>query len=404
MPAIYSTPELGPEELRAIQMLENLKTRIRAATGSDGLTRRWLGPLRRNLAARHIQGSNSIEGIDVSMDDAHELVVGEEPIDEKSEAWLALQGYKRAMTLVLQMAEDPTFVHSEANLKALHYMMLEHDMSKRPGRWRVGSVFVLNEESEKVVYEGPDFELVPGLVAELISRLSSEKDLPGVVQAAMAHLNLAMIHPFKDGNGRMARCLQSLVLARTGTLSPVFLSIEEYLGAFTLDYYNALAGTGLGVWNPTRDARAWVRFCLSAHYFQGSRIALRIKTVHEAWQRIEAAVTALGLPDRSISPLIEAFLGRKLRNLSYRNETEVSEQVATADLGKLVAAGFLLPKGERRGRTYERGPRLQKMREETRFHVDFPHPFERPDEAEVFSAQGLQREAMQGTLFTASAE
>ena len=50
--------------------------------------------------------------------------------------------------------------------------------------------------------------------------------LIGQIQAGMAHLNLVMIHPFRDGNGRMARCLQSLVLARGGILNPVFISIE----------------------------------------------------------------------------------------------------------------------------------------------------------------------------------
>ncbi len=43
-------------------------------------------------------------------------------------------------------------------------------------------------------------------------------------------LNLVLIHPFRDGNGRMARCLQTLVLAREGMVSPIFASIEEYLG------------------------------------------------------------------------------------------------------------------------------------------------------------------------------
>ena len=42
----------------------------------------------------------------------------------------------------------------------------------------------------------------------------------------MVHLNLVMIHLFRDGNGRMARCLQSLVLAAEGTLAPVFMSVE----------------------------------------------------------------------------------------------------------------------------------------------------------------------------------
>ncbi|GAB2822248.1 hypothetical protein GCM10027022_10850 [Alpinimonas psychrophila] len=72
------------------------------------------------------------------------------------------------------------------------------------------------------------------------------------VPALMAHLNLVMIHPFRDGNGRMARCLQSLILAAEGVLSPVFMSVEEYLGNNTQDYYRMLAevcgGTGLN-WN-----------------------------------------------------------------------------------------------------------------------------------------------------------
>jgi len=84
----------------------------------------------------------------------------------------------------------------------------------------------------------------------------------------MAHLNLVMIHPFRDGNGRMARCLQSLVLARGGVLSPMFMSIEEYLGRNTHNYYNVLAQVGGGSWQPERDTRPWIRFILTAHLRQ----------------------------------------------------------------------------------------------------------------------------------------
>jgi Fic family protein len=58
-------------------------------------------------------------------------------------------------------------------------------------------------------------------------------DAPVVVRAAMAHLHLVSVHPFGDGNGRIARIVQSLVLAREGLLSPEFASIEEYLGKHT---------------------------------------------------------------------------------------------------------------------------------------------------------------------------
>jgi len=59
---------------------------------------------------------------------------------------------------------------------------------------------------------------VPGLVEELCTELTeADQDAKNrMIRAAMAHLNLVMIHPFGDGNGRMARCLQTLVLARGG--------------------------------------------------------------------------------------------------------------------------------------------------------------------------------------------
>lgn len=69
----------------------------------------------------------------------------------------------------------------------------------------------------------------------------------------MAHLNLALIHPFSDGNGRMARCLQSLVLAGEGIISPEFASIEEYLGRHIGAYYAVLNGIAQGRWTPARE-------------------------------------------------------------------------------------------------------------------------------------------------------
>lgn len=74
----------------------------------------------------------------------------------------------------------------------------------------------------------------------------------------MAHLNLVMIHPFRDGNGRMARALQTLVLSREAIVEPTFSSIEEWLGHNADDYYNVLAVTGRGRWQPDGSAHLWI--------------------------------------------------------------------------------------------------------------------------------------------------
>ena len=133
-----------------------------------------------------------------------------------------------------------------------------------------------------------------------------------VVAAAMAHLNLTMIHPFKDGNGRMARALQTLVLAREGVVHPLFSSIEEWLGRNTQDYYDVLAGVGQGAWNPANDALPWVRFCLKAHYQQAATVIRRHEEYEALFASIETLVERHRLNERMAVPLFNAALGMQL--------------------------------------------------------------------------------------------
>lgn len=313
-----------------------------------------------------MQGSNSIEGYDVTIDDAIAVGLGEDPLDADTEAVAAVQGYQQAMTYVLQLANDPHFKYSADLVRGLHFMMLHYDLAKNPGRWRPGPIYVRDDEKKKVVYEGPSADIVPDLADELVQRLNAESDEPAVVSAAMGHLNLVMIHPFSDGNGRMARCLQTLTLARAGTLAPQFSSIEEYLGKNTRAYYDVLAQVGGGNWQPARDARPWIRFCITAHFQQATTLLRRAREIERLWDFLEEEIRAADVPARLIYALADAAVGWRVRNATYRPVAEVSDQLATRDLGLAVKAGLLVPKGERRGRYYERSPRLAEIRLKTR--------------------------------------
>ena len=221
---LFKTDKLTQAEKDVIGRVEEARKVLKYNLATP---RKWRGLLRRNTLARAVRGSNSIEGYNVTAEDAIAAVEGEEPLDADREAWLAVTGYRMAMTFVLQLTKDPNFVYSEGFLRSLHFMMLQHDLSKNPGNWRKGTVYVRDESKNEIVYEGPDVEIVAGLIDELIEYLNDEDDCPhALVKGAMAHLNLAMIHPFSDGNGRMARCLQTLVLGRKGILEPEFSSIE----------------------------------------------------------------------------------------------------------------------------------------------------------------------------------
>jgi Fic family protein len=308
----------------------------------------------------------------VSLDDAVAAVAGEEPHDAAAEAWMAVSAYRDAMTYVIQLAEDPHFDYTRSLVRSLHYMMLKHDLDKSPGRWRHGPVYVLDERNREIVYTGPDAMQVPNLMGELTHQLRSSSEEPAMVRAAMAHLNFVMIHPFRDGNGRMARCIQTLVLAREGIVAPPFWSIEEYLGVNTDAYYQVLAEVGAGSWHPERDARPWVRFVLTAHYIQAQTAIRRAQEAERRWDVVSGEVEWRGLPERAAAAVFNAAMGFRLRNATYREAAAVTDAVAGRDLRAIVEAELLVSVGERRGRFYVASARLKALEASIRQHPRTP--------------------------------
>src|SRR6202142_2110713 len=371
---LFEAPKLDDPELEVVARTEDLQRNLKYAVQTP---KRWPGLLRRALFARAIRASNSIEGFNVTVEDAIAAVEGDEPAEAATTDWLAVRGYRSAMTYVLQLAEDPHFRHSTDLIRSLHFMMLEYDLSKHPGRWRPGPIQVVDETKKEVVYKAPDAELVAGLMEELAISLNQPEPTASVVRAAMGHLNFVMIHPFSDGNGRMARCLQSLVLARAGTLAPEFSSIEEYLGRNTREYYDVLMTVGAGSWSPRRDARPWVRFCLTAHFRQATTILRRTREMQQTWDALEVEVRKRNLPERTILVLSDAASGLRVRNAAYRNVADISDQVATKDLKRLVDCGLLIASGDRKGRTYQAGELVKEIRARFEEPKRIPDPFAR---------------------------
>ena len=168
---IFKTPSLTETDIKIISDIEALKTKLRYNLANS--PRRWFGLLRRTTLARNVSASNSIEGYNISREDALAAVEGVEPIgSEQDEAFRANKAYQLAMTYVLQLATDIDFSYSTDLIKSLHYMMLEYDLTKNPGKWRPGSINVYDEAKKEVVYEAPDADIAPGLVSELVQSLN----------------------------------------------------------------------------------------------------------------------------------------------------------------------------------------------------------------------------------------
>lgn len=375
---IFRTPELPAQYLQIIEIISDLRDKLRFAT-SDSL-HRWRGFLARMSYARVIHGSNTMEGVNATFDDAVAAVDNEPPGSPTDDNWLALTGHRDAMDYIIQLSKEPSFAYNEGTLLGLHFMMMKHDLSKYPGRYRPGPIHVTNTQTKQIVYEGPEADDVPELMSAFIESLNRESNQHAIVKGAMAHLNLTMIHPFKDGNGRMARAVQTFVLAREGILDPRFSSIEEYVGRNVQDYYAVLSEVGQGAWHPENNAMPWLKFCLRAHFYQAQTLLKRVQETEALWNILETEIIRRNLPTRAINALMEAATpGRRVRNPVYRKDLDISPQVAKKDLKQLVDSGLLSPKGERRGRTYVATEYLTALWKSCRSRKPIDDPFnERP--------------------------
>jgi len=342
---LLPTPEPPPGLTASLDELDELRRTLGRESHRPS---RWMGTLRRLVQATSVESSTAIEGFHVSAEDALALVGGEEQADPTDVDRMAVACYGRAMDHVAVMSGDPAFRWLDRVILDLHFEACYFQPRESPGLWRGGSIGITASDGS-LIYVGPDAQDVPTLMAETVAWLQEgDLDAHVVVRAAMAHLHVVSIHPFRDGNGRISRILQSLVLAREGLVSTEFGSIEEYLGENTHAYYAALQEAHGERYQPDRDVTGWVAFCVEAHLEQARRRLAQIESARARWSFLEDLAQRRGWPERLVIALEQSLVGGSNRTL-YGREAEVSPATASTDFRRLIDAGLLVQRG--RGRT-----------------------------------------------------
>jgi DNA-binding transcriptional ArsR family regulator len=347
---IFETPAINQTLARQLKALDELRGQLgeQAAAGSV-----WLGGLRRKWRARAASSSIEIEGYRVTPAGVETAIMntdgGAGALDVDR---MALACYARAMDHVGVMSGDSSFEWVQRVVLDLHFDACYFQKDKHPGRYRRGPVVVTGSAGGRAAYTGPPHSQLESLMAETMSWL--ELDEPSthvVVRAAMAHLHVVSIHPFEDGNGRVSRIVQSLVLAREGLLAPEFLSIEEYLRDNTPAYYAALGEVQGGSYRPERDATSWVQFCLKAHLEQAQRRLRQLAEAGLRWSYLERLVERRGWPERLVIALEQSLFAGADR-AGYIAEADVSAPTASNDFRRLLDAGLINRRGRGRNTRY----------------------------------------------------
>ncbi|MGC9535535.1 Fic family protein [Streptomyces sp. UG1] len=377
---LYRTPDLDPKDREVLESIDKMRHELRHQVLQTPI--KWTAGLRKTLTAEAIAGSNTIEGYKVDSVDAEDLIDGELEVGTSEENKAETLAYQHAMTYVQSLHDVADFTYSKSLLNALHWMLQgHHHPRKLAGQWRKSGVWI-NEPGRpnEAAYVAPDADRLPALMDELVAWLNDgDPDAHVLVRAAMAHLNLVKIHPWADGNGRMSRSLQTLLIARGGVLAPEFSSIESWLGApvNTWEYYKILSRVGGKEWTPDRDTAPWIRFNLLAYHQQSQSVRHRITRSNRCWIDLTEYAERHGIDERQVTALHDAAVSGRVRRARYQRAENLSNQQAVRDVRALTEAGLLEAVGNTKARFYVPGPDFPAaVLEATRQPIRLVDPYE----------------------------
>lgn len=355
---LFPTPDLTAADIHVLTDVDRMRAGLRHELQAE--PGKWAGGLRKFLTADAVAASNSIEGFRVSTVDVEDLIAGERDVEVSEENKAETLAYERMMTYIQTLHDVDDFAYSNGFLNALHWILQGHRHTERrpSGQWRRGPVYVTDARDPSIAaYTAPDADQVPALMGELADWLNSDDDTHLLVRAAMAHLHLVSIHPWADGNGRMSRSLQTLMIAREGVLAAEFSSIEAWLGrpGNTWEYDQVLGRRG-STYQPDQDVSEWIRFNLTAYHQQAQTVHARWVRSGTVWAMLEEYVAGIRLDERVVSALHDVAMSGRVRRTRYEQAEGLSLQQAQRDLRDLVALGVLEPVGRTRARFYTAGP------------------------------------------------
>ncbi len=286
-----------------------------------------LASLRETARVASIHHSTMIEGNLLTAPQVREVLQGAHfPGRERDEA--EVRNYYRALEWVEDRAATGVRL-TEADLRRLHG--LAYHGRNRASPYRDGQNVIRESGTRKIVYMPPEARDVPVLMSDLTGWIGAgieQRGLPVPVIAALAHYQLATIHPWFDGNGRTARLLATLILHMAGYGLEGIYSLDAYYAEELGAYYRSLA---VGPSHNYHEGRAEADLTAFVDYF--------CRGMAEAFTKVRAAATAADArPGPDLSRLLRVLDPRQRRVL------ELFQTSGTASTAEIAAQLSLSPR------------------------------------------------------------
>jgi len=282
------------------------------------------------LANAH--ASTSIEGNTLTIDDVNKLAEGGEVLKTRKE--------KQEVLNYLSALDDlenwsPNGILDTKHLLRCHQQITKDVLDNKnwEGQLRHHKVIVGNQKTGEIAFIPPQWEEVPQMIEQFLFWLNAKKDIHPIIESGITHYQLAKIHPFYDGNGRVARFAAYWTLVKRKFDERRVLNPDEYYNKDRKNYYEALKTVD----PQTQDMTRWLEY-----FAQGIAVSAQ-EVKQKVWELSDGARGKYQTARRQteLTPRqskIVAYINQhdSIANSQTQKLLGVSRQMATKELANLV--------------------------------------------------------------------
>ncbi len=226
------------------------------------------------------------------------------------------------------------------------------------GNWRtdeLGAMQVVSGRPGKVMvhYEAPPADRLPKEMKAFLNWFNSPVGGDGIIRAGIAHFWFITLHPFDDGNGRIARAITDMAMAQDEQTSRRAYSLSFQISASRKAYYGVLEEAQ----KSRKDITGWLAWFLETveQGMRNSRELARLTIMKADFWKRHSGLNINNRQRKALNKLLDAGpdgFGEGLSNKKYVSMTKASSATATRDLKALVDAGILVQSGGGRSVRY----------------------------------------------------
>ncbi len=247
----------------------------------------WEAKFRKEATERFVHHGTHLEGNPLSEDEVRDVLDGQQVMARDRDIQEVLN-YRNVLKFIGDIATQVGTAGSyQINIEIIlqiHRLTTDRILPEdSSGQFRLRQVVVKNSKTGQISYTPPPAVEVPYLIEDVVNWINSSeaREVHPIIKAGIIHYELARIHPFTDGNGRVSRAVATLIMFLEGYDIKKFFSLEEYFDENPMDYYLTLQAVSnqLVLDTHERDLTPWLEY-----FVEG--VAIELNHVKERVQRI----------------------------------------------------------------------------------------------------------------------